>query len=163
MLFEEFAKKVIKYPEDKAPEVLLALDPGETIGYAVFYGLEHRETGQLVCESFDEAITKLTKLFVDVNPTHLVFEDYRIYKAKVKQHIGQELFTPQLIGVIKALCETKSIKPFKQMAQLAKQFCNDEKLRGWGLYAKSFRHGRDAVKHGAYYLLFSHNKTLQKE
>jgi len=40
------------------------------------------------------------------------------------------------------------------MAQHAKQWWTDEKLKRFGIYPKGLKHGRDALRHLLYYMLF---------
>lgn len=40
-----------------------------------------------------------------------------------------------------------------QGAGIVKTFCNDEKLKGWGFWKVGERHARDAIRHGAYFLI----------
>ena len=140
------------------PKHLIALDPGETTGYAVFVGGELKQCGELDTETLKVGLPAIQEL-IDQSPIEwcrIVYEDYRIYSWKTEQHTWSGLHTPKLIGGIEALAYVKGIPTFTQMAQVAKTFCTDEKLRTWGLYQKGQRHARDAIRHGCYYQLFKH-------
>lgn len=135
------------------PERLLALDPGETIGWSLFVNGELQQYDQLECK-YDDNVGIL-QLFKQTSPTAVVCEDYRIYAHKADTHIGNKLFTPRLIGKIEFLCEMNSLPLAFQLAGAAKRFCTDDKLKEWGYYHKAQKHSRDSIRHGCYYLLFN--------
>ena len=151
----------------QTPERLLAFDPGETLGYCLVTrgnGIFEFDTGEMKFSSLESGIQKTNELYHQFNPTHLVYEDYRVYGWKAKDHAWQELFTPKLIGAIETIASlhNETTTRHKQMAQVAKAFCTDQKLKEWNLYDRGLKHGRDAVRHACYYLLFNHKKTLEK-
>ena len=93
---------------------LLAIDPGQTCGYAVFEYqaqfpvfqailLEYWESPGVPLDAF--ALRFLGALRA-TQPTHVVVEDYRIFASKAGTHIGQPLHTAEIIGAIAALCRT---------------------------------------------------------
>lgn len=143
---------------------LIALDPGETTGVAIFYvsqdgniGLEQK---QLKTWPFEEGYKEFRKLF-RVLPKAVVHEAYKIYEWKTTAHGWSEVPTLQLIGCIKAVIlfgngyiQLYPTPVYVQTAQVAKNFCTDEKLKEWGMYNSGMRHARDAVRHGCYFLLF---------
>jgi hypothetical protein len=88
----------------------------------------------------------------------VVVENYQVYKWRMKEHVGDTLHTPRLIGCIETLCALNSIRPTKQLAQNAKRFVTDEKLKAWDMYVKGRPHARDAIRHGIFYILF-HKST----
>lgn len=136
----------------EAPPKLLCLDPGETTGWAVFENGELTKQGQTRTVDDWWAIHNLVK---EINPSHVVFENYRVYAHKLERHSNSEVFTLRLVGVIEYLCDVYlGIPRMDQMAHQAKGFVTDEKLKAWGMYSKGQRHARDAVRHGVYYLLF---------
>jgi hypothetical protein len=163
------------------PERLLCLDPGETTGWALFEKGKLTKWGQ--SPTFNKELQKpnwneIVQLFVETQPTQIVCENYRVYEHKLAQHAGAEIFTVRLIGVIDFFScmgyysegeevysemDHDYIQPYirhdacpihYQMASTAKGFCTDEKLKGWGFWQEGMRHSRDAIRHGAYYLLF---------
>lgn len=136
----------------KLPKRLLALDPGETIGWSIWIDGELSLEGQTkIGDNVDKVITDLVEL---AEPTEIVIEDYRVYSHKSDVHIGIELITPKLIGKVELLCYQKNIPLAYQMASQAKGFVTDEKLKAWGLYIKGHRHSRDSIRHAIYYFLF---------
>jgi hypothetical protein len=141
----------------KAPKRLLCLDPGETTGWAVFEEGKLTAAGQArTIESWDV----INDLFNDVNPTMVLYENYRVYAHKLERHSNSEVYTLRLVGVIEFICEViLKVPQYNQMAQQAKGFTNDDKLKAWGFYKKGQRHSRDAIRHGCYFLLF--DKALE--
>lgn len=135
------------------PERLLALDPGHTTGWAVFEGGEPTASGQVATEA--EGWECIYRLFQDTNPTMVVYENYRIYAHKLARHSNSEVYTLRLIGAIEFICEVLCKIPYyNRMAQEAKGFVTDEKLKKWGYYKTGEKHARDAIRHGCYFLLF---------
>lgn len=142
---------------------LLALDPGETTGYAVFECSSTSrplvsESGHLFSNPVEKGIDALGELINRTKPNYIVCEDYKIYGWKSASHSWSELHTPQLIGCIRMFAYTLKIPFRKEMAQEPKGFVTDDKLRAWGLYIKGKKHARDAIRHGIFFLLFTYNK-----
>ncbi len=144
----------------QAPPEVLALDPGETTGWALF------EQGLLIDAGQTEkhkdivaAAAEIQTLLRATNPSTVVIEDYRVYAHKAKSHSWEALHTPKLIGAIQALCAVRGAADILQMAS-SKQFVTNDKLRTWNMYYKGKPHANDAIRHGCYYLLF--NKELNK-
>lgn len=154
----DFLTFLCKAKRPTPPERLLALDPGETTGYAYFHRGQLVESGQLSTQYVKTSIKPLSDFFDAHSTSLVVFEDYRIYSWKTDTHTWASLHTPQLLGVIETLCYLRQIKTFRQMAQQPKQFCTDEKLELWHMYKIGERHARDAIRHGCYYQLFNHGK-----
>jgi hypothetical protein len=85
----------------------------------------------------------------------LGYEDYRVYGHKADQHRWAGLHTPKLIGAIEVLASIHGWPlARKQMAIEAKTFCDDNKLKMWGVYHPGMKHARDALRHLIYYLFF---------
>lgn len=91
---------------------ILAIDPGETIGFVLLDDgqlAEHWEWGgRLPAKDDPDFWPIFVTVFVSVlsgsEPQAVVIEDYRIYADKANMHIGNRLFTAELIGAISALC-----------------------------------------------------------
>lgn len=155
LVYNDFYQLLMKKRGEgfKPPRRLLCLDPGETTGWAVF------EDGKLTASG--HAATKLEgwlcidKLVTDIQPTHVVYENYRVYAHKLDRHSNSEVYTLRLVGVIEYLCDVHlGVPRYNQMAHQAKGFVSDEKLRAWGMYQRGKKHARDAIRHGVYFLLF---------
>lgn len=141
----------------KFPPRLLCLDPGETTGWALYEHGKLTSAGQVATK---DSWNIISDLFEEKNPTHVVYENYRVYSHKLDRHAFSEVYTLRLIGVIEFLCDVVYRIPYdNQMAQQAKGFVTDEKLKHWGYYNMGPKHARDAMRHGVYYLLF--NKELK--
>jgi hypothetical protein len=139
---------------------LLALDPGETTGYAVFQG--QPETGydwlaidQIKTWPEHDAYSNIWMLLQSEKPSLVVNESYRIYDWKSDDHKWSQVNTVQVIGCIWTLCFHYEIqRAGEQSAQNAKGFWTDERLKEFGLYFPAIRHGRDATRHALHYLCF---------
>jgi len=135
------------------PKTVLALDPGETTGWALFREGHLVDKGQIEHRDQGGMSRQIMELVTVHNPTTLVVEDYRVYASKAKTHSWSSLFTPKLLGAIEFICNLQKVQIVLQMAS-SKQFCTDEKLKQWHYYSKGTPHANDAVRHGCYYLLF---------
>jgi len=97
---------------------ILALDPGQTIGYALLdYEppsppvIIHASQVPLVMTDgragFDWKFVSLSVAgFSDFEPDVMVIEDYRVYLSKADIHIGLRCLTSELIG---AICQEAAI------------------------------------------------------
>lgn len=141
------------------PSRLLAIDPGETIGWSLFIDGDLYTSGQI--KSTDNPSKAIEGLFDETLPTMVVFEDYRIYPNKSDEHIMKHLYTPEMLGMIEMMCYLRDIPHYRYLKSNVSVFCSDEKLKAWGFYNKGVRHARDSIRHGAYFLLF--NKEYYKE
>lgn len=149
-------------PEDRFCGRVLAFDPGETTGYCCF--VTDKENckidlaGQIKTWPLELAVRDFTDLLVKMQPDKVVFESYQVYEWKAEDHSWSQIPTVQVIGCLQTLLIQMSIPYTTQTAQVAKQFCKDEKLEEWGFWLKGLRHARDAIRHGCYFLLFGHKK-----
>ena len=90
----------------------------------------------------------------------VIIENYRIYAHKLEQHSSSDVPTLQLIGAIKYMLYKRNI-PYKlQMAQQAKGFVTDAKLKEWGMWDIGHKHARDACRHCVYYLVSQKPKKI---
>lgn len=92
--------------------ILLAIDPGETTGYVAL------ETGPAfarprLADAWQENVksqdryawaTAFHRVLRLYQPQMVIMEDYRVYAGKARMHIGQHLFTAELIGAMEVLC-----------------------------------------------------------
>ena len=138
-----------------AEPVLLCFDPGHTTGWAVYVGYELVDSGEIDTSDMETAPHTIRDLMDTWKPSVLLLEDYRVYKWRAKHHVGSEMLTTRVIGCIETFSVIYFINHlYKQPAHTAKGFCDDAKLKEWGFYKKGERHARDAIRHGAYFLLF---------
>jgi hypothetical protein len=143
---------------------ILALDPGETTGFAVFdadpNNIDWLEIDQVKTWPEDQATSNIWELFNRFQPKKLAAESYRVYDWKSDDHKWSSVNTVQIIGCIWTLAQTA---PFHhlwqngivwQSAQNAKGFWTDDKLREFGVYLPGVKHGRDATRHALHFLCF---------
>lgn len=148
--FEQLVRELVPTPFEGT---LLALDPGETTGYAVFKNQTLVEADQASTKPIETGTVWLREMIKKHSPTFIVYESYRVYSWKAQSHAFSDLHTPQFIGTILTFCAMHQIPHVKQTAQMAKWFVTDEKLKLWGFYTKSLKHARDALRHGALFQL----------
>lgn len=138
---------------------VLSFDPGETTGVCLLVREEgHTKLairGQLDTKDLKSGPSELQYMVENTQPTFVVFEDYKVYGWKAKNHAWSELHTPKLIGALEYILNSKDIPFTKQSAQQGKSFCKDEKLKEWGFYVAGLRHSMDAVRHACQAVLFN--------
>ena len=143
----------------------LSIDPGETTGIAFFefkWDIWHVKQWEEKTPDLTVTTSRFTEVLRDYDPDLLVVEDYRVYSWKAKDHTWSDLHTPRVIAAIEVLAAQRGLSPVvKQMAQLAKGFCTDEKLKEWELYVRGKKHARDAVRHACYFILFNAHKHME--
>lgn len=114
----------------------------------------------------------LVKLFIQVKPTCVVCEDYKIYAHKLERHTFSSVETLRLIGGIDILCKLNILQCLNgifidtipiayQMAFQGKGFATDARLKEWGFWKEGMKHSRDAIRHGIYYLLVTNLKKVK--
>lgn len=150
-------------PEERFQGRILAFDPGETTGFCCMVtdkeNLKIDLVGQIKTWPMEEAVKNFTDIIVKMQPDKVVFESYQVYEWKAEDHSWSQIPTVQVIGCLQTILIQMSIPYTTQTAQVAKQFCNDDKLESWGYWFKGIRHARDAVRHACYFLLFGHKKS----
>lgn len=146
---------------------ILAIDPGETTGYAVFAlnrtpsrrpslpsVLELIETWEDQGVSISEFVIPFLKVLRRVKPSLVLIEDYRVYQDKAMMHIGQPLRTPELIGAIIGVCAL-TVPPMRtaRIAAAKKGRWPEARMRTKFPEAEGITgHTRDAVKLGLAFL-----------
>lgn len=174
-----FARKLIqvKNPNHlKHNNIVLALDPGYTTGIAVIHGdrlimygqMNTRKLDLLTYKDIERILDEYLSLW-DINTDihtmckfEMVVEDYRIYSWKSEEHEWSDVYVARLIGFIQAMCVQRSIEFRLRLAQQAKGFVTDEKLKKMGWYQRGLPHARDAIRHALYHTLFD-NKYIGKD
>ena len=131
------------------PSRILAVDPGDTTGWALFVDATLKECGHV-----GGNFATLEKLIHAARPDVLVIEEYRIYGWRAKQHSWSDVPTLRLIGGMQMLAQQMGLPVVMQTAQQAKGFSRDEKLRSWNFYQVGKKHANDAIRHACYYVLF---------
>ena len=142
---------------------ILVIDPGETVGYAVF---QLDEPGKIDAElllletwegqgaSIPEFVIPFLKGLRRVKPSLVLIEDYRVYQSKAQLHIGQPLRTPELIGAIEGVC-CLTVPPMRtaRIAAAKKGKWPEARMKAKFPQANDVTgHARDAVKLGLAFL-----------
>ena len=163
MKYGDVLNTVYKGDLSKVPCRLLCLDPGETTGWALFIDGHLNSWGQIetVDMQHQPAWEPLEELFMDLIPTCVVCENYRVYAHKLERHSNSEVVTLRLIGGIDYMCrmwtnmdlERRPIPIHYQMAAQHKGFVTDDRLRDWGFWRSGMKHSRDAIRVGLYFLV----------
>lgn len=145
------------------PVRMLCLDPGATTGWSLFIYGQLSSYGQI--ETIKNHDTNpeidwfsIQELFINIEPTLVICEDYRVYSHKLDRHAFSKVPTLRLIGGIELISFIDRIPVHYQMATQAKGFATDDKLKAWGFWKEGMRHSRDSIRHGLYYLIVR-NKT----
>jgi hypothetical protein len=141
---------------------LLTFDPGETTGWC---DVDTTTTpylvtwGQFKTWPLVDAFKNLDLYINNLKPDYVVYESYNIYSWKSDDHKQSDVPTLQVIGMLQTLLISRSIPYSTRNAQQAKGFVTDDKLKSWGLYTRGDRHGRDALRHACFHLLFGPPKA----
>lgn len=119
-MFEDFSdeglEKIKAYVNNSFnPLVYLSIDPGESNGVTAY---DEKAYLQLMVTVPWERMTAFLEIFENVN--QCVYEDYRMYPQKTKDHIYSDLKTTRVIGRIESWSERKSIPLIKQGAHIKK-------------------------------------------
>lgn len=146
--------------------VIMGIDPGDTTGVALIKNTKLVEKNQLPTgkgSEYEQQSKEISKYLNKHNPDIIVIEQYRIYGSKASAHIGQKLYTVELIGMVKLWGYQNKCYVFEEPAQLATNgFFTNKKMKAWGWDkdkgGHNANHWRDAFKHTLYYMLF--NKDL---
>ncbi len=144
-------------------EAVLALDPGETTGWALFVNgrlSRCRQIPPLASRKPDlqraaSLLQKLNQLYTGKLPITVVMERFSLYGHKAKQQIGSTFPTVEVIGIIRFTCQQLGLRVVEQSASQAKSFVSDDRLRAMQLWQVNQRHSRDAIRHALYYILAS--------
>jgi len=141
----------VTYDVDPDQPVLLALDPGETTGYAVMLLeplLDSEQMPILVEHGVISRWRGINKILNVYNPDAVVVEKFLLYPWKAKEQAFSDMAPVQVIGVVEYLAEERSIPVVQQPAQVAKAVKISQELRS----AIRNSHAIDAVCHGIAYL-----------
>jgi hypothetical protein len=152
---------------------ILGLDPGERTGWAWFHDFELIGSGEIqtgtVSLTVKNLIEKLTWVLeqsginspfgigsassLETDKLHFAVEDYRVYKQKADSHINSPVYTVKVIALIEYVAHINKIPIRLRMAEHAKTFVTDERLKSWGFWQRGERHARDAIRHAALYTI----------
>lgn len=125
---------------------LLAVDPGETSGWAVF-----SPEGQPLGFGQVRGREALYDLLQEIGPVKVVVcEDYRLFGHKAIQQSGSKMETVRVIGAIDSWAHQFGVKPFMQPSSIKSIAVKWSGLKPIGSHDNS--HHVDAYNHGYYYL-----------
>jgi hypothetical protein len=133
---------------------ILAIDPGETTGYALFNDAQLVRAGTIITPDDNTWQWTFYNLIVNIQPDIIVMEEYRIYEHKAMDHSYSTIPTLRYIGGIQMIARLRNIDVFMQSANRAKGFCTDVKLKEWEMLQKN-NHANDAIRHVTSFYLFS--------
>jgi hypothetical protein len=137
---------------------LLSVDPGQTTGFALWLCTDSQvilqAAGQLHTPDVDHLHHNYSVAFKADRPDHMVYERYAVYSWKTDQHANSDVPTLRIIGALELLAIQQNITRSQQTAQVAKAFCTDDFLKRYSMYLPGLKHARDAIRHGAYYIMF---------
>lgn len=142
------------HPADNyASKRFLALDPGETTGVCFWDGHKLSLT-QWDTRDIGTAFNGLMHVLLSDEYDHVRYEDYKVYAWKTADHSFASLHTPQWIGAIRVACHLADVIVSEKMAQQAKAFWTDGKLKLCDLYEAGLKHARDAERHMLFMMAF---------
>ncbi len=155
---------------------ILAIDPSGnfnegkgTTGWALISdNKEIISCGQILAKNFNskfEYWESIIKLIKNLEPNHLVIEDFLLYEDKSKVQINSRFETPKLIGLLEFYCYKTNRTYTLQRAVDVKKRWNDDILVNKGYVQKvnnryfvcgvlTSDHIRDAIRHGIHYITF---------
>jgi len=125
---------------------ILAFDPGETTGWALY--CTDSGTGE-TCKVSGEFPTwrLLHALIESYNPDVVVYEEFRLYPAMAKAKSFSTFPEVEVIGVLKYLCQQRGLTPVAQKASYKDQVEIPRRVDG-----VKGPHARDALRHAVYYV-----------
>jgi len=143
---------------------LLAVDPGETTGFALF-DTESGESYFWAEPSAMDAVTYVNGKLHDGELEVLIVERFTISSRTVQATRGGSNTAIEIIGALRWLAHTysnqhnedgelrKTIPFVVQSPSDAKAFVTDEKLKRLGWYTPGKDHARDATRHLVTYMV----------
>lgn len=127
----------------------IALDPGDTTGYATFYS--DGSIKDMEYYSMDEVRSRFEQDIWN-HPLAVICEDWRLYPDAARHFYFSPMPTAKLIGWLEGVCYMQSIDFILQAAQIK---ASGYKMWGRKPLPKSnpMNHAYDAVVHGRHYLI----------
>lgn len=123
--------------------IVYSLDPGISSGF-VKAELKPGKPVKLHCGEGKFSHGQLWAKFVTNKPYAIVCESFEF---RNKQQNNVELFSRELIGVVRLYSELTPCKLYMQTAAVGKGHFTDVKLKELRLYIKGQKHSRDAIRH----------------
>jgi len=139
----------------KIPEIsLVAIDPGAFIGVVEIKRGQLKQAYTTTYEQVVKAVA-FNKKPVQIWQKYKLWivEDFRTYPWMTTAGFNP-VIPARLLGVLETAATRSNINITYQMAGLAKQFVDNDKLHWLGWWSKLHNnHERDAARHAAYFLL----------
>lgn len=128
---------------------VMAIDPGKTTGVAKYDLLTRTKDAE---QFTDTAL--LLKALQAYQPDVVVMETFRPRPDKALAICGQDVYASEVIGAVKAFCESSAITVVMQQPAV-KNTVRQKLLEYCGLWriTKSLPHARDAIKHLVAYVI----------
>lgn len=125
---------------------IVAVDPGKTTGWAVYYegafSSGEMEDHMLFADFFEGSLTMGPDF---AKPTAIVCEDYIVTPETIKK--SRQNYSLELIGILRWFSHQAEI-PFKlQTPAQAKKFATDDKLKKLDWFKGGKGHADDASRH----------------
>jgi hypothetical protein len=119
--------------------IIKAFDPGITTGYAKF----DAQSNDYEVGEFDAKDLRIVyRLCWNGKPDIIGYEDFKHRPTLIKT----EMFSLQVIGVIRYYCQNTETPEFSFLPAQAKAFWTDNKLKSLSLWTKGMPHGMDALR-----------------
>lgn len=159
--FDDIRASAQAQPPALVPASILALDPGQTVGWATATDGSFTVSGQLPEATFSD----LRKLIGSFKPDLIIMEKYVLYPWKADEQGYSSFFTPRIIGTVETFAweHVPQIPIGWQGAGQGKGFCTDDKLKSWGFFNRGKKHANDATRHMCYFLLFGKKTPITSE
>lgn len=137
--------------------IILAIDPGKTVGFAWFNYHEDKKEVELIEAnqlSWQEFLPYFYKKAKNNGDFEVLYEQYRIRTTTISANLNKELLTVKVIGAIEFICRLFKIKFQNQPAGIGAEFFHRERLEKMDMWIVGKVHARDAIRHGMYHLTF---------
>jgi len=133
-------------PTEDPPAIIIGIDPGKTVGLAVYDLVTEEMLGtQVVFDDFGDWLN-ISLANLKGKNVHVAIERYTIRSLKVAADAHWAI---ECIGVAKYLCKCYSVSLTLQSPNDAKGFADDIKLRKAKWYVPGRQHANDAIRHVA--------------
>ena len=133
---------------------LVAFDPGEMTGYAIFEVHPDRPEDTFFVDlgqfHHKDAFEKISELVTDETAV-VVVEDYRVFHHKAKAHSGSKLITTRVIGSMEYRTQQVKARMVQQPSNILPIAQKWSGITLGGNHAQS--HQFSAVNHGFFYLV----------
>lgn len=138
---------------------ILALDPGETTGYA-WATIEEQKVTEINAGQGEYSEYDLYLMLSAISPTAIIAESFEF---RQRARTGLVLMSRNLLGVSRLWAELHGVFYSEQSASQGKSFFTDDKLRAMEAYKVGLQHARDATRHLFFWLAFGRGSKLLAE